>query len=313
MIRLCVRLCSVLYPFLIKSRYDLLFLSPHLDDVAISCAGRIIHELAKGKHILVATLFSLGSETDESKKVYSCRRQEDEEAMQLLGVDHILLDLKDAPCRDNFYSSFERMFIEESKGDKDFQTKVSTQIKQICEEHQPEIVFFPLAIGGHIDHRLTCRGFSAVRQRTKVEFYEDRPYVFLRNNINYRLRAMNASAIGIESEGIDDLNTLVSSADEVELYKGALPKGNRKRHALSRLMKEGRENLDGGFSLTLEPQIVPVKATDYNLLKKVVLTYRSQSAGLFGGPEGWEKLTRAYTKEICPDAKYAERSWRLVN
>ncbi|KAB2956573.1 MAG: PIG-L family deacetylase, partial [Thermoanaerobaculia bacterium] len=37
---------------------DLLVLSPHLDDAVLSCGGRIADEVARGRDVLVVTVFT---------------------------------------------------------------------------------------------------------------------------------------------------------------------------------------------------------------------------------------------------------------
>ena len=63
-------------------KVDSVYLSPHLDDVAISCPARILEERAEGRRVLVVTLFSKGP----GERV---RKREDRRAMRLLGADHV--------------------------------------------------------------------------------------------------------------------------------------------------------------------------------------------------------------------------------
>jgi LmbE family N-acetylglucosaminyl deacetylase len=307
------------------SKYDIVVFSPHLDDAALSCSGRIVSERRMGKRVMVATLFSAGDTSKESKEVYQERRKEDQQAMRALGVEYVLFDFKDAPCRNSFYSSFERLFLEEAKTDEIFQKEVTSKVKALCDDVQPAIALFPLAIGGHIDHRLTHRAHAAVKGQTAIEFYEDRPYVFLRKSINYRLRAMNArpaspaqsgaleTVIPVEENDVlGEVPTMMRSIEEVEFYKRVLPPGKDRFRILLRLAQELKEEMQGTNKLRLEPRLFPVDATIYDSVKNAVLSYPSQIEGIFGTAERWEKESTAYTAQILEKAKYAERTWRLL-
>ncbi len=50
----------------INKRYEHIYLSPHLDDVALSCGGRIVKQRSKGENVLVVTVFT--GDIDEYKK-----------------------------------------------------------------------------------------------------------------------------------------------------------------------------------------------------------------------------------------------------
>ena len=41
-----------------QNYYNHVYLSPHLDDIALSCAGRIAAQVAAGELVLVVTVFS---------------------------------------------------------------------------------------------------------------------------------------------------------------------------------------------------------------------------------------------------------------
>ncbi len=41
-----------------RSSYDYIYLSPHLDDVALSCSGTICQQKTQGSSILMATIFA---------------------------------------------------------------------------------------------------------------------------------------------------------------------------------------------------------------------------------------------------------------
>lgn len=50
------------YPYseqlITHSRFDYIYISPHLDDVPLSCSGTICRQQAQGLNILVVTIFA---------------------------------------------------------------------------------------------------------------------------------------------------------------------------------------------------------------------------------------------------------------
>src|SRR5438093_1734972 len=90
---------------------DSLYLSPHLDDAVLSCAGHILHERAQGRRVVVATLFGAGGGDEAGRKLYQARRDEDRRALALLGAECLHLGLVDAPFRDDYYRSFQSILL----------------------------------------------------------------------------------------------------------------------------------------------------------------------------------------------------------
>jgi LmbE family N-acetylglucosaminyl deacetylase len=99
-----------------------LFLSPHLDDAVFSCAAQILAEVARGRRVVVATLFSAGC-----VRTYRLRRSEDREAMEMLGAEPLWLDLPDAPFRNRFYRSFRTIIFGTAKSDHRFVDHVASR------------------------------------------------------------------------------------------------------------------------------------------------------------------------------------------
>ena len=91
----------------IKRHYDHIYVSPHFDDAAASCGGRIILQAAGGKRVLVVTVFTSGAAAEKPSKNhharpmldYPRRRLEDKAAMAALGVDYLWLGYTDMPFR----------------------------------------------------------------------------------------------------------------------------------------------------------------------------------------------------------------------
>jgi len=74
--------------------------SPHLDDVAASCSGRILQQVDNGESVLIVTVFTATPVrgptlfSNDLKPIlnYKRRREEDTRAMQRMGVDYLWLE-----------------------------------------------------------------------------------------------------------------------------------------------------------------------------------------------------------------------------
>ncbi|HEX4382930.1 MAG TPA: PIG-L family deacetylase [Myxococcales bacterium] len=133
-----------------------LYVSPHLDDVAFSCAASLLQHKER---VIVATVFSEG-------KGSAARRAEDRKALKAFEVVH--LGFLDAPDRLRVKPSFTSLVLKPS-----IDRRLVQRIRQALTPlvHQADHAYFPLGIGGHIDH-LTV--FEA--HPPGARFYEDRPY-----------------------------------------------------------------------------------------------------------------------------------------
>ncbi len=97
---------------------DSLFISPHLDDVVLSCALRILKEREAGKSVAVATVCSRGLALPGPLDLYAGRRNEDQRALSILGVEGpIHLGFQDSLFRSLFYTSFEHIIMGEDPSD----------------------------------------------------------------------------------------------------------------------------------------------------------------------------------------------------
>ena len=166
-----------------------LFVSPHLDDVAFSCAGTLAHLHRRGWRVAMATVFTrsvprptgfalacqldkgLGPDVD----YLALRRLEDAEAARRLGADPVdWLDLPEAPHRG--YDSAASLFAGVRADDR-IAPEVARRLERLVDRLRPAWIFAPQAIGNHADHRQVVR---AVLDRSPwsgpVAWYRDLPY-----------------------------------------------------------------------------------------------------------------------------------------
>lgn len=168
------------------------FISPHLDDAALSCGGLISDLTARGVACLNITVTAgipditrSSSLIDEIQNQWQLndpaeavklRRAEDINAMRLLGCQPIHLNFLDAIYRssqdDEFYyqSIYDPIHPDESGLAEEIARSIAVHLKP------DDLVILPQAIAGHVDHEIVKN--SAVFLENKRFYYLDVPYIF---------------------------------------------------------------------------------------------------------------------------------------
>jgi LmbE family N-acetylglucosaminyl deacetylase len=168
-----------------------LFVSPHFDDVALSCAGTLCQRQAEGDPCLVATVFTemaepvseyarefnreCGLGPDDTHRLWQLRRQEDRDAAAILNTRFVWLGFVDAIYRG--YHSDADLFGVPRPEDRVVAERVASTLVALWAKTAAAVVYVPLAIGEHVDHQL-CAGLGATLAAAGacVVFYEDYPY-----------------------------------------------------------------------------------------------------------------------------------------
>ena len=150
----------------------ILYLSPHFDDVVFSCSRHLLEQCEKGSRTVVATIFTEGGE--------AVRKEEDLCAMALCHAEHIWLGEVDAPFRDEYYKSFERLIFGRNRS-------FSLDLQPLIDEVNPDLIVAPLGVGTHIDHRLV---FDAVTEFDSVLYYAEKPYSIISGALELRLNEL---------------------------------------------------------------------------------------------------------------------------
>lgn len=303
----------------LRQHCDCLFISPHLDDAVLSCALRILQERRVGKTVAVATLCSSGLGIPGLLALYSVRRREDEAALSVLGVDDpIQLGFKDAPFRNLFYTSFQRIILGEHPNDAGYAKELTARVAQLCKELTPETVFLPLAVGTHIDHRHTHRLWCTLSPETKIVFYEDRPYSFLPYNLQLRLTEIGANILKpqlaetLMADRAKALRSFAEGLKTVTMYKNVI---KSKRQRFRYLLSAARKLKSPQSAQTLKLQANTVTTNDAGELLKIqtaVSAYKSQMSMLFDNMDTFTKESASYNSTLDTSGLYCERYWHLV-
>jgi LmbE family N-acetylglucosaminyl deacetylase len=178
-----------------------IFISPHLDDVVLSC-GEYLKKLSdENENITVLTVFAGSpdpSSFSEIAKNYhkKCqldddavftRQKEDKNAMKYFDADFIHLDLYEALYRmDKYnqhkYKKVENIFTKDTSNELDTTEDVKEAINQEIVINEVDNVYLPLGLGEHIDHVITSKALTELMDEeygdNKIYYYEDVPYSY---------------------------------------------------------------------------------------------------------------------------------------
>ena len=172
---------------------DWIYLSPHFDDVALSCGGLLWGQTQAGERASVWTICtgempagqlssfaqSLHERWESGQDAATLRRVEDRRSCQLLGAKARYFDIPDCIYRRDpgsgvhLYASEEALFGELHP----VEEPLVAQLSEVLAREIPEgaQVVAPLAVGGHVDHRLVQA--ATERLDVSVWFYADYPYI----------------------------------------------------------------------------------------------------------------------------------------
>lgn len=173
--------------------YDAIYLSPHLDDVTLSCGGQVFQQTQAGKRILVVTITagdppqaavssyaqSLHDRWELVTDAVAARRAEDYAANGILGADTLHWSLPDCIYRYHpttgapLYLSDPDIFGDLNPAEAALVATLGAQIATLPAHQQ---LYVPLTIGHHVDHQLTRTAAEQVYPAATLCYYEDYPY-----------------------------------------------------------------------------------------------------------------------------------------
>lgn len=182
----------------LQAFYDYLYISPHFDDVSLSCGGQIFRHTAVGDSVLVVTVTGgeppaeplsetaqllhqrwAGSLGESPVAMVAQRQAEDQEAFGILRADVLHLPYLDCiyrlgPDGDPLYPGPADMFGSFNEDDGEAVGLVAAALASLP---PAGAVYLPLGVGGHIDHGVTRH--AGERAFKDVAYYEDYPYTMI--------------------------------------------------------------------------------------------------------------------------------------
>jgi LmbE family N-acetylglucosaminyl deacetylase len=177
-------------------RPDIVVVSPHLDDAALSCGAGIRRLSSAGRAVLVATVFTADREPDAALSPlarrnhaswgvgdlpFERRRAEDDAAMGVLGATPVHLGLPDAVYRTD---ALGRPLYDASVGVRVHPADLQRSLPLLIERLRPVLapfpgarVFCPAGVGGHVDHLLARQAVELLCEPRRIVYYEEYPYL----------------------------------------------------------------------------------------------------------------------------------------
>ena len=168
-----------------------IFLSPHFDDAAYSCGG-LIWELAQaGEPVEIWTVCAgepgarlspfaaqLHARWGGAPQAVAVRRQEDQEACQILNAAQRLFDIPDCiyrvlPDGSPLIVNNEDLFTAPLAAEAGLVDWLAVRLRETLPFAARVVA--PLALGGHVDHRLVRA--AAESSGAALRYYADFPYV----------------------------------------------------------------------------------------------------------------------------------------
>lgn len=161
-----------------------LLLSPHLDDVAFSCAATARHLLRGGWQVQLITVFTqsvvnpqgfaLACQLDKGlapdADYMKLRRAEDDEFCRIVGIENRAhWPLREAPHRG--YHGAPELFAG-IHDDDEIWREIAEKLREI---ETPAAVFAPQGLGNHVDHLQVIRAVRARGWDAQAFWYRDAP------------------------------------------------------------------------------------------------------------------------------------------
>lgn len=170
-----------------------IYLSPHLDDVVLSCGGVVWEQIQQGEQVEIWTIcagdpppgplsafaVSLHERWETEQGAPAERRAEDRLACQRLGATPRYFNLPDCIYRrspendESLYNSELEIFGEIHPAEAGLVALLAQELAQAIP--RGAILVSPLTVGGHADHRLVRA--AAERLELPTYYYADYPYV----------------------------------------------------------------------------------------------------------------------------------------
>lgn len=176
-----------------------LYISAHLDDVVLSCGGRLRAASREGCTATVVSIFAAPSPHDPvtpfARDYHAkmgighdprVRRREDRAALALLGATPVHLEHFDCiyrTCADGtpLVTSEQEIFLFDPAAEEELTLAICGDLVELMGTLRAAKLFLPLGVGHHRDHVLARwaaeRALERLGDDVEVRYFEDVPYV----------------------------------------------------------------------------------------------------------------------------------------
>lgn len=205
-----------------RSFYNAIYLSPHLDDVVLSCGGQIYQLTQAGGSALIVSIMAgdapsiglsafaqgLHQRWRLTRDATAERRREDEAASEIVGADCYHMDLLDCIYRRDpvsglaLYSSEESLFGDLQPAEQHLAVTLANELANLPNS---DCVLAPLTVGRHVDHQLTRLAAEIWTGDKGLAYYEEFPYVLSDNTLPAEMAHSSqwqSSVIGLSTEAL---------------------------------------------------------------------------------------------------------------
>ena len=174
---------------------DAVFISPHLDDAAMSCGGGIVRLVRTGGHVTVVSVVTADQPAGvplspiarrshaswgAGDSPLAARQDEDRAALAVLGALPQHLGQLDAiyrrsPAGDALYA--DPLAPITADDTERFFPRIVEALRSSALLASPDaVVFCPMGVGGHVDHVLVRRAVEELIDAEDLVYYEEYPY-----------------------------------------------------------------------------------------------------------------------------------------
>lgn len=196
--------------------------------MALSCGGSVARAADRGERPVVVGVFTgppdPGAPLSEVARqlharwglgddAWLARRGEDERACAILGAGVRWLPYRDAPYRG--YDSREAV-LRPPPEDEPLIRQLADELLALWRETPRAVAWFPLGVGGHVDHRIChAAGAALESQGVPVCYYEDFPYAAMPGQLDARRAELAAAYV---AEPVEVTAWIDRRARAVEAY-----------------------------------------------------------------------------------------------
>jgi LmbE family N-acetylglucosaminyl deacetylase len=162
---------------------DSLYLSPHAEDVPLACPARLAADAAAGRRALLLVAFGAAPEGEAAA------------VLSRMGAEVFTAALAPAAVRDPAFRSYRALAGSSRPEDAGVVDALATLLASMLRRLKPRDLYLPLAVGGHVDHRLAHEAALQVVTAgagRDVFLYEERPEAFVRGAVRIRLAQLGA-------------------------------------------------------------------------------------------------------------------------
>lgn len=273
--------------------------SPHLDDAILSCGLRIQRHVALSDEVFILNIFTAGTNGDN-------RQEEERQAAAVLGARPFFLDELDAPDRNPLYKSdIELFFGDFADVAPEFVAHVRARLEDFFRRHRIDIAYFPLAAGGHIDHRIAFaagRGITAL----PVRYYEDRPYILWPGVLQGRMNDLGIDA-GLPAVTERTMRDLLGSFHYLRHF---VPEGTYQEACLPLYFKALQA--PAARPVSARAEVLTASEEELARLYDSLRCYESQMGFIYPDYETFVKDSMLYEHTLSGREDYLERSWELL-